>query len=122
MTSGFLKHLRPDDIIFLIKPGLQFHKHRDLFANLGVFSGGFPIVRNEYDYTDYFNDPETFNAEFDVMLFTGGDDEGYNERTAPVVAEKQALGLNVKGYHHPGFHVWDVWRFSAREFLGLIFK
>lgn len=97
-------------------------KHRDLFANLGVFSGGFPIVRNEYDYTDYFNDPEKFNSEFDVMLFTGGDDEGYNERTAPVVAEKQALGLKVKGYHHPGFHVWDVWRFSAREFLGLIFK
>jgi len=97
-------------------------KHRDLFANLGVFSGGFPIVRNEYDYTDYFNDPDQVNSDFDVLFFSGGDDEGYNERTAPVVEEKQQLGINVVGYHHPGYHVWDVWRFSVYEFLQRIFR
>jgi len=96
--------------------------HRDLFADLGVFSGGFPIERNEYDYTDYFNAPAAVNKDFDVMFFSGGDDEGYGKTTAPVVEEKQKLGLPVIGYHHPGFHVWDVWRFSAKEFMQLIFK
>jgi len=97
-------------------------KHRDLFANLGVFSGGFPIVRNEYDYTDYFNDPEQVNSDFDVLFFSGGDDEGYLKNTAPIVEAKQQLGINVVGYHHPGFHVWDVWRFSVYEFLQRIFR
>jgi len=97
-------------------------KHRDLFSWLGVFSGGFPIARNEYDYTDYFNDPAAVRADFDLLFFAGGDDEGYLESTLPVVEEKQKLGLPVLGYHHPGFHVWDVWRFSAYEFLQLIFR
>ena len=39
------------------------NEHKDLFANLGVFSGGFPI-KNQFgywDYTDYYNDPEQVN-------------------------------------------------------------
>jgi enterochelin esterase-like enzyme len=96
--------------------------HRDLFANLGVFSGGFPIQRNEYDFTDYFNDPEQVNRDFDVLFFSGGDDEGYLRSTDPIVKAKQEIGVNVTGYHHPGFHVWDVWRFSAREYLQLLFQ
>ena len=60
--------------------------------------------------------------DFDVLFISGGDDEGYPERTAPVVEAEQKLGVNVIGYHHPGFHVWDVWRFSAREFMQRIFK
>ena len=100
------------------------NEHRDLFANLGVFSGGFPIVNTfgYWDYTDYYNDPEQVNKDFDVLFISGGDDEGYPERTAPVVEAEQKLGVNVIGYHHPGFHVWDVWRFSAREFMQRIFK
>lgn len=97
-------------------------KHRDLFANLGVFSGGFPIVRNEYDYSDYFSDPAQVNRDFDVLFFGAGDDEGYAFSTAPMVEKEQALGVNVTSYHHPGFHVWDVWRFCAREFLLRIFR
>ena len=87
-------------------------------------TGGFPI-KNQFgywDYTDYYNDPEQVNKDFDVLFISGGDDEGYPERTAPVVEAEQKLGVNVIGYHHPGFHVWDVWRFSAREFMQRIFK
>lgn len=100
---------------------IAMHNH-DLFANLGVFSGGFPITRQEYDYTDYFNDPDQVNRDFDVLFFSGGDDEGYLAGTAPVVEEKKALGINITGYHHPGFHVWDVWRFSAHQYMQLLFK
>lgn len=95
--------------------------HHVLFASLGVFSGGFPITRAEYDFTDYFNDPEQVNKDFDVLFFSGGDDEGYLVSTDPIVKKEQELGVNVVGYHHPGFHVWDVWRFSAREYLQLLF-
>ena len=100
------------------------NEHKDLFANVGVFSGGFPIENRFglWDYSEYYNDAEAVNRDFDVLFIAGGDDEGYPERTAPVIKEEQDKGVNVIGYHHPGFHVWDVWRFSAREFMQLIFK
>ncbi len=100
------------------------NEHKDLFANLGVFSGGFPIVNQfgYWDYTDYYNDAEAVNRDFDVLFISGGDNEGYPERTEPVVHAEQEKGVNVIGYHHPGYHVWDVWRFSAREFMQRIFK
>ena len=100
------------------------NEHKDLFANCGVFSGGFPIENRfgYWDYTDYYNDAEAVNRDFDVLFIAGGDDEGYPERTAPVIQEEQDKGVNVIGYHHPGFHVWDVWRFSAREFMQRLFK
>ncbi len=96
-------------------------KHRDLFGSVGVFSGGFPLKRAEYDYTEYFNDAETVNNDFDLIFVSGGDDEGYLERTEPVLEELKAKGVRITGYHRPGFHVWDVWRFSAYEFLQKLF-
>ncbi len=52
-------------------------KHRELFGSVGVFSGGFPIKRPEYDYTDYFNDAERVNSDFDLIFVSGGDNEGF---------------------------------------------
>ena len=34
MASGFFQFLRPDDIVFLIKPSLQLHQRSDLFSIL----------------------------------------------------------------------------------------
>lgn len=96
--------------------------HRDLFSSMGVFSGGFPMVRPEYDYTDYYNDAETVNKEFDLIFVSGGDDEGFVLRTLPIIEELRAKGIEIVDYHHKGFHVWDVWRFSAYEFLQRLFK
>ena len=38
MAAGFLKHLSPVDVIFLIKPCLQFHQYGYLFAVVSCLS------------------------------------------------------------------------------------
>ncbi|MGB4465243.1 MAG: alpha/beta hydrolase-fold protein [Eubacteriales bacterium] len=96
--------------------------HRDIFGSLGVFSGGFPIKRGEYDFTDYFADAEKVNSDFDLIFVSGGEQEGFVERTLPQLNELRARGVKIVDYHRPGFHVWDVWRFSAYEFMKLLFK
>jgi len=96
--------------------------HRDLFANMGVFSFGFPLNRTEYDYTAYFADAEQVNRDFDLIFVSGGEDEGFLTRTLPILEELRAKGVKITDYHRPGFHVWDVWRFSAYEFLQRLFR
>lgn len=97
-------------------------KHPELFTHIGVFSGGFPITRPEYDYTDFFNDPEKVNSAYKVIFISGGDHEGYCEKTLPIVERVQKTGAHIVGYHHAGYHCWDVWRFSLHAFLPLLFK
>jgi enterochelin esterase-like enzyme len=97
-------------------------KHHDIFGSVGVFSGGFPMKRSEYDYTDYFKDADKVNSDFDLIFISGGEDEGFFESTLPVLNGLRANGVKITDYHHPGFHVWDVWRFSAHEFLRKLFK
>jgi enterochelin esterase-like enzyme len=96
-------------------------KHRDLFANVGVFSGGFPIKRPEYDYTEYFNDAERVNSDFDLIFVSGGDNEGFLKGTLPMLEKLREKGIKITDYHRPGFHVWDVWRYSAYEMLQRLF-
>lgn len=91
--------------------------HRDLFGSMGVFSGGFPMVRTEYDYRDYFNDAEQVNADFDLIFVAGGEDEGFLDRTLPILEELRAKGVRITDFHCPGYHVWDVWRACAHDFL-----
>jgi enterochelin esterase-like enzyme len=96
-------------------------KHRELFGSVGVFSGGFPIKRPEYDYTDYFNDAERVNSDFDLIFVSGGDNEGFLQGTLPAIEKLRARGVKITDYHRPGFHVWDVWRYSAYEMLQKLF-
>lgn len=96
-------------------------KHRELFGSVGVFSGGFPIKRPEYDYTDYFNDAERVNSDFDLIFVSGGDNEGFLQGTLPAIEKLRARGVKIMDYHRPGFHVWDVWRYSAYEMLQKLF-
>lgn len=97
-------------------------RHRDLFSAVGVFSGGFPIKRSEYDYTDYFMHAEQVNKDFDLIFVSGGEQEGFVDVTLPILDELRARGVNITDYHRPGYHVWDVWRFSAYEMLQKLFK
>ncbi len=97
-------------------------QHPDLFGSMGIFSGGFPIARAEYDFTEYFADPERFNRDFDFIFVAGGEDEGFCERTLPVLDELRAKGIRITDYHHKGFHVWDVWRFCAYNYLLGLFQ
>jgi enterochelin esterase-like enzyme len=97
-------------------------KHQDLFASLGVFSGGFPMVRPEYDYTDFYADPARVNATFKTLFVGGGEQEGFETRTMQVLNPLIAAGCKITTFHCPGYHVWDVWRYCLRAFLPLLFK
>ena len=97
-------------------------KHPDRFGSVGVFSGGFPIKRGGYDFTEYFRNPEQVNADFDLLFVSGGEDEGFEERTNTVIQPLREQGVRITTYRRPGFHVWDVWRYSLHAFLPLLFK
>ena len=96
--------------------------HRDLFGSMGVFSGGFPLTRPEYDYTEYFRNAAQVNADFDLIFVSGGEDEGFCQRTLPVLDALRANGVRITDYHRRGYHEWDVWRFSALHFLEKLFR
>ncbi len=97
-------------------------KHQDLFGSLGVFSGGFPMVRQEYDYTAFYADPDLVNKTFKVLFVGGGEQEGFETRTMQVLAPLIEKGCRITTFHCPGYHVWDVWRYCLRAFLPLLFK
>ncbi len=98
-------------------------KNPDVFANVGIFSGGFNYKGDGYDLTDVFEDVEKYRARFDLLFVSAGEDE------QPMCGTlRKTLGeLNEKGFQNvfyscPGFHEWDVWRYAAREFLKLLFR
>jgi enterochelin esterase-like enzyme len=96
-------------------------RHTDLFASLGVFSGGLPITRPEYDFTDFFNDPEKINSTFRVFFVSGGEQEPFCKQLMEQMEKMQKAGAHVTPYHHPGHHCWDTWRYSLLNFLPLLF-
>ena len=92
--------------------------HRDLFSRIGVFSGGFPISRPEYDYTALLQNPEELNASLDLLFFSNGDQEPMCTSALVSIHSLQEKGAHVlSGAAYPGYHVWDVWRYSLRDFV-----
>lgn len=92
--------------------------HTDLFSRIGVFSGGFPVSRPEYDYSGLVRDPERLNAAVDLLYFSNGDKEPMCQAALDAVEELCGRGARVlAGASFPGYHVWDVWRCSLRDFL-----
>lgn len=93
----------------------------DCFSGLGMFSGGF-IENNMFaDYRAYLSDVERLNKDYPVLFMAYGEDEA--ERTTisgKIIAPYKAMGLNVHIYTTHGYHEWDVWRRSLREFLKLL--
>lgn len=92
--------------------------HRDLFSRIGVFSGGFPVSRPEYDYTALLQNPEELNASLDLLFFSNGDQEPMCTSALISIHSLQEKGAHVlSGAAYPGYHVWDVWRYSLRDFV-----
>ncbi len=115
--------------------------HPECFANMGQFSsgGGFPVPgvtktasglfpamnrANPMDavYQALFETPDKYNALMDVTFITCGTDDPRHGYTGPQVAELREAGYNVEYASYPGFHEWDVWRCSARDFMIRLFR
>ena len=97
--------------------------NRDIFKNVGVFSGGLPIKRPEYDFTQFFADPKNIDKDFDVFFVASGEHEPNCEKTRALIESfKENGSKNAVFYSCPGYHEWGVWRFHLYEFLQLLFK
>lgn len=98
-------------------------QHRDLFSAVGIFSGGLPIKRPEYDFTEYFKDPKNIDKDFDLYFNTAGEGEPFCEPTRKTFEEFKSSGAkNTVFFSYPGYHEWGVWRYSLRDFFKLVFR
>jgi len=99
-------------------------RHPEAFANVGIFSGNFTVTGDDYDLTETFNDKEKWNALYDLVFVSVGEDEtDMMERLDAVLPAKIAAGFdNIRYYTCPGFHEWQPWRYALREFLTLAFR
>ena len=111
-------------------------RYPDVFRWIGCFSGHImPISRDgayfgyNFDYSEVFNNRELFNSRIRLMFHTGGAREGFGRpRQIPGDAmpynweEYKQKGYHVDGQGYRGFHEWDTWRFSARDFAMRLFK
>lgn len=97
-------------------------KNLDLFANVGIFSGGFTVKGKGFDLTDLFENPEKCNETFKLLFVSIGQQEHGYVQLEERMNELRRKGVKNVFYSCPGYHEWDVWRYSAREFLKLVFK
>ena len=104
------------------------HQHPEVFASLGQFScgGGFIVkgvsVYGPTDYSELFATPEHYNSIMKLTFISCGTDDPRHAYTSVQVKELADQGYNVSYNPYPGYHEWDVWRFSARDFMKRLFK
>jgi len=97
----------------------------DVFSYVAVFSGGVSATSRfgDYDVSAAFEDGERFNKCIKVFFVSWGSEEPMGERNKEFLAELyEKKGIKSVTYSHFGYHEWDVWRYSAREYLQLLFK
>ena len=97
----------------------------DLFSAIGVFSGGINPTGmfGDFDVSAAFADGERFNRLIKVFFASAGESERMteaNHETLQKLAETK--GIHGVEYTRPGYHEWDVWRYSLREYVQLLFR
>ena len=104
---------------------IGLHHMEDLFSAIGVFSGGISPkgMFDDFDVSAAFEDGERFNRLVKVFFVSAGESErmtAANHETLQKLAETK--GIHGVEYTHPGYHEWDVWRYSLREYVQLLFR
>jgi enterochelin esterase-like enzyme len=97
-------------------------RHLDVFASVGLFSGGFNYKGQGYDLTELFDNPAEFDKVFRLLFVSGGEQEGSCEAKRTEIKALNEKGIKTVFYSCPGYHEWDTWRYAAREFLKLVFR
>lgn len=97
----------------------------DLFSAIGVFSCGIQPkgMFDAYDLTEAFSDGERFNKYIKLFFSSAGEQEPMIVKNKEIIKElKEKKGIDTVFYSRPGYHEWDVWRYSACEYLKRLFK
>lgn len=106
--------------------GIQSQKialhHTDLFAWLGIFSGGLVISDEEEDYRPLLHHKAAFEENLKLLFVSCGKQEGFYAQTAANVKEVKEHGIPIMEYFAEGRHDWNFWRRSVVEFLQVVFK
>lgn len=98
-------------------------KHSDVFANIGIFSGGFREKGFNFDGSALMKDPDAFKKTFGLVFIAVGEQEQPScDRLRESVAEYRQRGIPLVLYTYPGYHEWDVWRHAAKEFMQKLFQ
>ena len=97
-------------------------KHRDLYGSLGMFSGGLPLIRADYDYSAFFEEGERVNANFRLLYLGVGEQEMFYQNTLEVCRELDRKGIRYRFFSTPGYHEWDVWRRCLHDFAQHVFR
>ena len=92
-------------------------KYPELFANAGIFSMFYSLEPKVAAMT-----PEEFNRDFDLLFYGAGEYEPVCNSNREILRELAKKGYKSVLYSVPGYHVWDVWRYCAREFIKLLWK
>ena len=86
-------------------------RHSDMFAWLGIFSGG--VV----------SEPARLRKDVVKLVFETCGSEEFPERIRENAASLREMGFDARTYVSPGTaHEWQTWRRSLYEFLPLIFR
>ena len=96
----------------------------DLFSAIGVFSGGISPkgMFGDFDVSAAFEDAERFNRLIRVLFVSAGESERMTEANHDTLKTLAEKGIHGVEYTRPGYHEWDVWRYSLREFAQLLFR
>ncbi|MCD7762064.1 MAG: hypothetical protein LUI14_02490 [Lachnospiraceae bacterium] len=104
---------------------LAFH-YPGVASYMGVFSGRLlEEIREQpghYDPSKYYADgnQETFNKEFQYVLYARGQKEGGAQQEQEVEKLKES-GFHINFFMQKGKHEWQFWRKAVREFLTHLF-
>ena len=92
-------------------------KYPEIFANAGIFSMFYSLEPKVAAMS-----PEDFNKDFDLLFYGSGEYEPVCNSNREILRELAKKGYKSVLYSVPGYHVWDVWRYCAREFIKLLWK
>ena len=87
---------------------MTLYTYPELFANAGLFSGGFDL--------------EGYAGPYDYIFVACGDQEGFIEPTRANVEDANKKGIAVDFFHMHGYHDWTFWRHCFYEFAQKVFR
>jgi len=87
---------------------MTLYTYPELFANAGLFSGGFDL--------------DGYAGPYDYIFVGCGDQEGFIEPTKANVEDANAKGIAVDFFHMHGYHDWTFWRHCFYEFAQKVFR
>lgn len=91
-------------------------RFQNLFAHLGVFSG-----MRDIEAKVILEQNKKYPMKT-VLMTCGTGEEGLGSSQEEFTDQFKALGVNSDQRSYEGFHEWQVWRESARDFASMIFN